>query len=92
LHEVQVLLPWVGQVVNCCWLQGNGVVTGNGDEAAGNGVETAQAVDRGDDGIQFCKLTPVGVTFFHWARDSVVAKHMVIGGCTFNAKGQGPKV
>jgi len=73
LHEVQVLLPRVGQVINRCWLQGTGVVTGNGDEAPGNRVEAAQAVDRGDNGIQSSKLTPVRVTFFHRARDSVVS-------------------
>ena len=73
LHEVQVLLPRAGQVINCCWFQGTGVVTGNGDKATGNRVETAEAVDRGDNGIQSSKLTPVRVTFFHRARDSVVS-------------------
>jgi len=52
-------------------------------------METTQTVDRGDDGIQSSKLTPVRVTFFHWDRDSVVAQHMVIGGCTFDDKGRG---
>ena len=89
MHEIQVLLPWVGQVINCCGLQGTSVVAGNGDDAAGDRVESAQAVDRCDNGIQSCKLTPVRVTFFHRTRDSVVAEHTVIWGCTFNDKGRG---
>ena len=39
--------------------------------------------------MQSSKLTPVGVTFFHRARDSVAAKHTVVGGWLFNDKGRG---
>jgi len=36
-------------------------------------METTQAVDRVDNGIQFRQFTPVRIPFFHWARDSIVA-------------------
>ena len=89
LHEVQILLSWVGQEVDCRWFEGAGVVTGYGDGATGDGVKVAQAIHSGDNCIQASQFTPVGVTFFDRAGDSVVANHMVIRGRAFDDKSRG---
>jgi len=89
LHEIQVLLSWVGKEINCRWFEGSGVVTGHGDGTTGDGVKATQAIHRGDNCIQASQFTPVRVTFFDWARDSVVADHMVIRGRAFDDKSRG---
>jgi len=82
-------LSWVRQEINGSRLQGTSVVTSNSDGATGNSMEPTQAVDCVDNGVQSSKFTLVRVTLLHRARDSVVAKHMVVGGCTFDDKCRG---
>jgi len=52
----------------------------------GNPVVVAEAVDQGDNGMKTCQLTPVGVSFFDGARDSVVPHNSVSRVHTFNDK------
>jgi len=52
-------------------------------------MKTTETNDCGDNGVQSSKFTPVQVTFFHWARDSVASNHVVVGGWAFDDKCRG---